>query len=128
MNGLKQDAMFLCHLLHPWYPIISIWTLIGVIEDKTSFLNHWKLRTFSKFWLLCNRFNWKIHEIDSTLRYIRNLESFVIQKLWIRKKFPLPAFCTQNANPFLTLCFRITDTFLQQVIRIPMSLHGTRNP
>lgn len=30
------------------------------------------------------------HLIDSAIRYVRSLEPLILQKLWVRKKFPFP--------------------------------------
>ena len=64
MDDLERNTMFLRHLLHPWYPIIGVGTLIGVIQDKTVIFNRRMLRAFPELWHLCGRFKGKVHEID----------------------------------------------------------------
>ena len=116
MDDLERDTMFLRHLLHPWYPIIGVGTLIGVIQDKTVILNRRMLRAFPELWHLCGRFHGKVHEIDPTVGYVCHTEPLVSKKFRISEKFPLPALCAQNTNAFLPLRLGITDARLQQII------------
>lgn len=103
MDGLERDTMFLRHLLHPWYPIIGVGTLIGVIQNKTVIFNRRMLRAFPELRHLCSRFNGKVHEIDPAVGYVCHTEPFVGKEFRVSKKFPLPALRAQNANTFLPL-------------------------
>ena len=116
MDDLERDTMFLRHLLHPWYPIIGVGTLIGVIQNKTVIFNRRMLRTFPELWHLCGRFHGKVHEIDPAVGYVCHTEPLVSKKFRISEKFPLPTLCTQNTNTFLPLRPGITDARLQQII------------
>lgn len=54
MDGLERNTvMFLRHLLHPWYPIIGVGTLIGVIQNKTVIFNRRMLRAFPELFGIC---------------------------------------------------------------------------
>ena len=77
---------------------------------------------------LCTQFNGKIHKIDPTVGYVCHTETLISKEFRVSEEFPLSALRAQNANTFLSLRLGITDTCLQQIIRVSVSLHGAGYP
>ena len=128
MDGLERNTVFLCCFLYPWYPIIGVGTLVGVVEDESTLLHPRVSRAVLESRHLCIICKRQIHEINPAVGYVRHTEPLISKEFRIRQKFPLPALRAQNTNTFLSLRPGITDTRLQQIIRISVSLHGAGYP
>ena len=106
--------MFLCSLLHLWHPIIGVGALVGIVKDKTVLLHLGMLGAGLEFWRLGTLCKGQVHEVDTAIGDVRNLEALMGQKLGVGEKLPFAPLCTQNANTFLSLFFRVPDTLGKQ--------------
>ena len=65
---------------------------------------------------------------DPAVGYVCHTETLISKEFRVSEEFPLSALRAQNANTFLSLRLGITDTCLQQIIRVSVSLHGAGYP
>lgn len=83
MDHFERDVMFLRNLLYLRHPIASERTLIRVVENETSLIYMRVFGAILELWRRNAFLDQQIHEIDTTVRYIRDLKSLVRQELGI---------------------------------------------
>ena len=83
MKCLKRHAVFLCRFLYLRHPIIGERALVGIIEDKARFADFRMSGTIFESRLIRILCKGQVHEVDPTVRYIRDFEAFILQKFRI---------------------------------------------
>ena len=114
-----------CHARHP---VISKRALIRIIDHKTGLTCLRTLRAVLKFRRLRVRCKRQIQKRNPAFRCVRSQESFIRKILRVGQELPLFPFRRKNAKSFFTLRFCITQTFVEQVVGIPVPFHAARNP